>query len=167
MMHGWACNENARSDAAPTIGGGNRPGHGTALQTPPTVGVPRLHEPYGEAVSGRRDPRGPRQPVHAQSEARSSKVRLSATIPGLAQTVHAVAGITHSPLGGCVRRTANRAPNRPRTQAARGQKHDPGALAHPHLALARPHQCIKLSTFVSRQGDRPSPENRLHSPLES
>jgi hypothetical protein len=39
--------------------------------TPPAVEVPRLHEPYGEALSEQRNPRGSRQPVHAQTEPRS------------------------------------------------------------------------------------------------
>ena len=42
---------------------------GPPLQTPATAGIPRLHEPHGEAISGQGDPCGSRQPVHTQAEA--------------------------------------------------------------------------------------------------
>ena len=63
----------------------HRRGHGPALQTPATAGVPRLHEPYGEAVSGQGDPRDSRQPVHPQAEAG----HVAGTAPERAFPLHA------------------------------------------------------------------------------
>src|ERR1700729_4020048 len=43
---------------------------GPALQTPSTAGIPRLHEPYGEAIPGEGNPCGSRHPFYAQAKLR-------------------------------------------------------------------------------------------------